>query len=363
MGLDIANPQEFLEEARQAVADYRTVKEELTAQIGEEKQLKKSLEQARREMSEKIEKTIRSREEELCETYDKQLSQVNSRLKKIQNQREKAKSQGVKGRIERETEPYRTENKEMKRQMLAVLEKDHAPRFCAGTLFFSLYMPRNLGEFGRLILAFLLLFAALPAGIYHFIPQHRMYMLCIIYVLDILIFGGLYVWIGNMTTGRHRDTIRQAREIRSQILKNRRKIRSVTREIRRDSNEAGYNLEEFDDEITRAQQDRNEIIAKKQSAQNTFETVTKNIISDEIETAARPAIDELSQHLSEVSRHRAELETEEKDRALQLSERYEQYLGKKHMNEADIAKLSELLQNGTASSLIDAVTKLEHPES
>lgn len=362
MGLEMENPQAFLTEARQALGAYEETAGALSAARDEEQRLKKALEQSRREMSEKIEKTIRAREQELNQSYDKQLNQVNSRLKKAQSQRDKAKSQGVKGRISRETEPYRMENREMKRQLRAVLEKDHVPAFCGSGLYFSLYMPRRPGELLILLLAFLLLFGALPVGIYLLIAKHSMLLLCVIYILDILLIGGLYVVVGNHTGGKHREALRQARDIRSQMLKNRRKIRSVTREIRRDSNEAGYNLEEFDDEITRVQQDRNEIIAKKQSAQNTFETVTRNILSDEIENAARPAQEALSGQLSETVKKRAALETEEKNQSLALSEKYEQYLGRKHMNEADITKLGELLEKGEAVSIIDAVTKLEMPE-
>ncbi len=361
MGLEIDNPQAFLTEARQALAAYEETAEALCMAKDEEQRLKKALEQSRKEMSEKIEKTIRAREQELTASFDKQLNQANGRLKKAQSQRDKAKSQGVKGRIARETEPYRVENKEMKRQLRAVLEKDHAPAFCGSGLYFSLYMPRRPGEILTLMLAFLLLFGALPMGLYFLIPQHSVFVLCGIYTLDILLIGGLYVVVGNRT-GKHREVLRQARDIRSQMLKNRKKIRSVTREIRRDSNEAGYNLEEFDDEITRVQQDRNEIIAKKQSAQNTFETVTRNILSDEIENAARPAQEALSGQLAETTKQRASLESEEKNQSLALSEKYEQYLGKKHMNEADITKLGELLEKGEAVSLIDAVTKLEMPE-
>ncbi len=362
MGLEIENPQAFLTEARQAIGAYEETAEALTAAKDEEQRLKKALEQSRREMSEKIEKTIRTRQQELTAGYDKQLSQVNSRLKKAQSQRDKAKSQGVKGRIARETEPYRMENREMKRQLGAILEKDHAPAFCGTGLYFSLYMPRRPGEILTLLLAFLLLFGALPIGIYFVLPQHSVFVLCAIYILDILLIGGLYVGVGNRI-GKHREVLQQARNIRSQMLKNRGKIRRLTREIRRDSSEAGYNLEEFDDEITRVQQDRNEIIAKKQNAQNTFEAVTRNILSDEIENAARPAQEALSGQLSETARKRAALETEEKDQSLALSEKYEQYLGRKHMNEADIVKLGELLEKGEAVSLIDAVTKLESAET
>ena len=51
----------------------------------------------------------------------------------------------------------------------------------------------------------------------------------------------------------------------------------------------------------------------------------------------------------------------EKEQALNLSRTYEQYLGKAHMNAQDIDRIAEMLQQGSATSIIDAVAQLEHP--
>ena len=54
-------------------------------------------------------------------------------------------------------------------------------------------------------------------------------------------------------------------------------------------------------------------------------------------------------------------ENQEKEQALNLSRTYEQYLGKAHMNAQDIDRIAEMLQQGSATSIIDAVAQLEHP--
>ncbi len=363
MGLEIENPQEFLTNALSMVTEYHEITENLSKNRELEKQDKKNLDAFQKDTREKIEKTLKSRGEEIAATYDRQLSQIDGKIKKTQQLRDKAKNQGIKGRIEAETEELHQENKDLHRQMIAVLKKDGAPGFCKTKLFYTLFKPGTFGEFLGLIVSFFVIFAAIPIGIYLFIlPERRTLWLILIYLLDILIFGGLYVFIGNRTTGRHREAIQQGQEIRKRIRQNNRKIKTIIKGIRGDANEEGYHLEEFDDELARAQQDRNEIIAKKQSAQNTFENVTKNIITDEIEAAAKPKLTELSEKLSSVQSTVSELETKEKDMSMQLSRDYEQFLGKSHMNEKDIQAIRNLLDNQQASSLIDAVSKLEHPE-
>lgn len=364
MGRELENPQAFLTDAQIAVAEYQTALERLSAQREQEKQLERDLEALRRETREKIERTVRARGEEIAATYNRQLSQIDTKLRRVQQQRDRAKSQGIKGRISAETEELRQENKDLRRQLAAILKKDGAPVFCRTGLFYTLFRPGSLPELLGLLLAFLFFFAVIPIGIYLFLlPERRTLWFSAVYLVDILFFGGLYVLIGNRTNGKHAAALRQGQEIRKRIRLNRRSIRGIIRGIRGDASEEGYHLEEYDDELARGQQDRSEVIAKKQSAQNTFESVTKNIITDEIETAGRPRAEELAEKLREAQSLRAELERDEKERAILLSRDYEQYLGKTHMNEKDIGRIRDMLVNGQAVSLIDAVTKLDTPLS
>ncbi len=360
MGMEIENPQIFLDAAKDAIAEYQNVSTQLANMRETEKQTSALLDKTRKEIQDKIDKTLKQRSEDLTATYDRQISQVEARLKKRQADREKAKQEGVKGRIKSETEPLKIENKELKRQLAAVMKKDNAPMFYSTDLFYTLFHPSGLGELLCFLSVFIIIFALLPFGIYFLIPNHQILYLIVIYIVDILIFGGIYVAVMNIS-GRHAGAVQQGRDIKNRIKLNRKNIKKKIKLIRRDSSEAGYNLESFDDEIAKIQQERSDIISQKQSAQNTFDTVTRNIIIDEIETAAKPKVDELSLAFTNAVNQRSELETREKEQALTLSRNYEQYLGKAHMNAEAIDKIKALIQSGEASSIIDAVTKLDHP--
>ena len=45
-----------------------------------------------------------------------------------------------------------------------------------------------------------------------------------------------------------------------------------------------------------------------------------------------------------------------------LTHKFEQFIGKKHLNEEDILRMIQFLQNGQCKSLTEAVLKLEEPE-
>ncbi|WP_036606794.1 hypothetical protein [Oribacterium sp. P6A1] len=362
MGMEIENPRAFLEEAKNAIAEYQNVSTQLTNMRETEKQTSVLLDKTRKEVQDKIDKTLKQRSEDLTATYDRQISQAEARLKKRQAEREKAKQEGVKGRIKSETEPLKIENKELRRQIAAVMKKDNAPKFYSTNIFYTLFHPSGLGELLSFLLVFIVIFALLPFGIYFLIPNHQILYLVAIYIADIMVFGGIYVAVMNIS-GRHAGAVQQGRDIKNRIKLNRKNIRKKIKLIQKDSSEAGYNLESFDDDIAKIQQERSDIISQKQSAQNTFDTVTRNIIIDEIETAAKPKVDELSLAFTNAVNQRSELETKEKEQALNLSRNYEQYLGKAHMNAESIDKINALLESGDASSIIDAVTKLDHPNT
>ena len=359
MGLETEKPLEFLNQAKQALLDQRALSESLREAREQEESATRALESARKELSERKERTLKNRSEEIKKTYERQIEQIDGALKKARSQRERAKNLGVKGRIETETEPVNEENQELWRRFKAVLRKDKAPFFCRTRLYYMLFQPSGFSEFLGLFFTFLLFFLLIPIGVYLLLPERRTLYLIAVYLLDILIFGGLYVLISNQPQGKHGEAIREGRGFLNEMRKNRKRIRNIARGSRSDSSEEPYHLEDYDSEIEKAEQEREQTIREMQSAQDTFEKVTKNIITGEMDSAAQAELDQLSDQLAESSRRRSELEKKEKLGEQELSLRYEQLLGKAHMKEEEIDRLYELIQSGEASSLIDAVTKLE----
>ena len=180
-----------------------------------------------------------------------------------------------------------------------------------------------------------------------------------IYLLDILIFGGIYVFLGNRTVGKYREVVKQSISIRKKIFKNKKAIKLMSRDIRKDSDDGHYNLTEYDDEIARLTEERNEFIAQKQNALHNFETVSKEIIKDELENAEKERLQSLKEEWRKNSEERIKLEASERDKALMLSKEVEQYIGKKHMNEADLEALLHILEEDKAKSLTEAILNLD----
>lgn len=356
MGQSITDYIKFLADARDAV--YRLNCDQNTARQLEEEEAQKEreLEAAKKLVMDSVSQTTKKRMDEINSRYDKEIGKGQDRLKKARAKREKAKSQGMKERIAEETSELLEHNRELKLQMKTLFQKSGVPSFCNSTMYYALYYPRGLREISLFLLSVVVCFLAVPCGIYFFlIPDRQMWYLAAVYFADVLLFGGLFVMVGNRTRLRHQDSLKKGRAIRNTLRANNKKIRVITRTIQRDGDDDRYNLEKYDDEIARVELELSEIASKKKEALNTFETVTKNIISDEIRASHKERLDKLEQELTETSRALRDFETSIKEQNIYIADVFGPYLGSEFLNPDKLAGLSKIIQRGSASNITEAI--------
>lgn len=346
---------EFLENARNAVEELSVLEDREKQMIQNEAKKKKLLEMERKQVADQVSTTIKKRREEIDSSYDAEIGKAQEQLKKARTRREKAKSQGVKERIAEETEELHRHNKELQLRMKTVFKQNHVPGFCRSHLYYSLFFPRWIKEFLVLFLFAAVLFGALPCGIYLLIPNHRTIYLAGIYALDILIFGGQYVVISNQTKIRYMTPLKEGRQILDEIHANDKKIRLITSTIRKDRNESFYNLEKYDDEIARIQQELSDVALKKKDALNTFENVTKTILQDEIEHNHEEEITRMQDEYEDIRGQLQKTSAEVKKRRLDLADHYSTYLGREFLDPFKIQDLKEIIENGEASNISEAI--------
>ncbi len=345
----------FLKEARQAVTDLNEMQQRESALSQQLGQSRRQLETEEKAVADHISQTVKRRAADIASGYDKELSRGQERLRKAKSRREKAKSQGVKERIAEETSPLWEENRKLKLQMKTIFQQNRVPMFCRSSWYYRLYFPRRLAEFAAFLAVLLICFLVIPYGSYLLIPERRPLYLGMIYFGCILVFGGLYVFIGNKTKDKYSDTIKEGRQILNQMYANERKIKRITRDIRRDKNEAIYNLQKHDDEIAQIEQMMSETAAKKKEALNTFETVTRNIIADEISANNKEKIDLLKETCEFQEGELRNLNEELKDKSLFVTNRFGAYLEKEFLQPQRLDALLDLVENGTAANLSEAM--------
>lgn len=354
MAQPITDQVGFLGEACRAVQELSVSRSLLEKFRLEEKRLEKELEAERKAVTDAVSLTVKKRIEEINSTYDREIAREQDRLRRMRNKREKAKSQGVKGRIEEETAELKSSNRDLKLQMKTVFQQDRVPGFCKSGWYYALYFPRGVSEFFILFINILLCFLAVPSGSYMLLPEKSTLHLIGIYFVTILFFGGLYILINNRTKVRHQSALKKGRSIRNLIKSNKRKIRTITRSIRRDRDEAVYNLKKYDDEIAQTEQDLADIAGKKTEALNTFDKVTRTIISDEIAGNSEERLMQLEEAYEAAAANVKEAEVRVKEQTLFINDNYESYVGKEFMIPETLDELADLIRLGRASTISEA---------
>lgn len=355
MAQTITDVNTFLKDAQDAVAELAEFEKKEESLKQEESRLEKALEAEKKAVTDTVSQTVKKRRDELNVSYDNEINKTQDKLKKIRIKREKAKSQGVKERIKEETEELHLYSRELKVRMRALFQKEHVPGFCGGGYYYSLYMTHGFKEFIALLITVAVCFLAVPYGLYSLLPDKKTLFLVGIYFLCIVIFGGIYTLVGNATRGRHLEALREGRTIRNLIMDNNRKVKLITKTIKKDRDEASYNLKKYDDDIAQMEQDLANITGKKKDALATFENVTKTIISDEIMGNSKDRLNSLSADLEEASGKLRYTETVVKEKKIYITDTYESYVGKDFLRVDRLEELRKILESGTAVNISEAI--------
>lgn len=356
MAQTITDYAAFFAGAKQAVRDLGQLRENETELVEKKKGLESQLQAKQKMAADTVSRTLKARAAEVSGSYDAEIEKVQDRLKRLRTKREKAKNQGIKERIAEDTLSLVKENEELRAKMKTVFRTGGVPGFCRSTLYYSLYFTKGIAEAGIFLLTVLICFLAVPCGIYLLIPERKTWYLFLIYFLAVLLFGGLYVLVGNRTKLRKQDVLQEGRKIRDSIRHNRKQIRVIAKSIQKDKNEAIYNLQKFDDEIAQMEQDLSETEGKKKDALNTFETVTKTIISDEIMGTYKQDLDQLNADLELTDGDLRTVRARMKEQSLFITDTYEVYLGKEMMTEERLQALETIIENGQASNISEALS-------
>lgn len=356
MAQQITDYAAFFASARQAVEELEELKKQELQLTQTEKQMEDALKGKQKAVMDTISQTIKQRTEEISKSYDAEIGKTQDHLKKVRAKREKAKSQGVRERIAEDTSGLLKENRELKEQMKTLFRANHVPGFCRSSYYYALYFTRSVKDALTLLLTIFICFLGVPCGIYFLLPEKKTVYLIGIYLVLVLVFGGIYVAVGNRTKLKYMDVLKEGREIRRRILGNRKQIRVIAKTIRRDKNDTVYNLQKFDDEIAQLEQDLTQVKQQKKEALNTFETVTRTIISDEISENHKTELSQMEDELSRTTETLKRTRTAAKEKALYITDHFEVYAGKEYMTVEKLALLEDIVRSGEASNVSEAIS-------
>jgi len=355
---------EVLQTIKGKVIELNSNKEKKESLLAAESKLEKEIQSKEKALTDEIVSTTKKRKEEIESTFNSQIDNLRSRVKKIRGKKEKSKSAKVKERIALETADLREEKKQMVRETKSIFKQDKIPSFYNSRLFYALYLPKGIGDFFIILLTLLIILLGIPSLIYFVIlPVEKLVYLLIIYVLSVILFGVPYMLIENNIKDKHIEAIRKVRLIRSNITANKKQQNKIKKKILKDKDESKYDLDKFNNELQELEEEINSITEKKQDALTLFENTTRFVIGEEIKLRYAEEIKALKDEYDNTYNEIRMLEENIKNLIMEISSNYEVYLGKEFMSIEKLDMLADVMSDNGLSTISEAIKLYTQNES
>lgn len=318
--------------------------------INEGKRLERELEEEKRNLAKDITDTVNAEMAKTVAEEERIISESNSKLKQIRSDRSKAKEQRMKSRMEQETSSMVEENRNLHRYIRKSLKENGLPSYCDTKWFYTLYCTQSGLEWLIKIVVFLCGIVFIPGAVCAIVNPWwflKIILWAVVMVVCIMVYMTIYL----LTKDRDNGVLEEMREHRDKISDNDKKIRSVKRGIRTDTDESQYHLEEFDEQIAEYERNFDTAMKLKKQKLGDFELNRKQSVIDEVNRKHMPVIEakqnEINEKLSLYNQKNNELnELQQK-----IAERYERFLSKPYTNAACLQRMSEMIQSGSVSNI------------
>ena len=286
--------------------------------INEGKRLERELEEEKRNLAKDITDTVNAEMAKTVAEEERIISESNSKLKQIRSDRSKA--------------------------------KEKLPSYCDTKWFYTLYCTQSGLEWLIKIVVFLCGIVFIPGAVCAIVNPWwflKIILWAVVMVVCIMVYMTIYL----LTKDRDNGVLEEMREHRDKISDNDKKIRSVKRGIRTDTDESQYHLEEFDEQIAEYERNFDTAMKLKKQKLGDFELNRKQSVIDEVNRKHMPVIEakqnEINEKLSLYNQKNNELnELQQK-----IAERYERFLSKPYTNAACLQRMSEMIQSGSVSNI------------
>lgn len=347
---------EVLTQMREALSSLEEMKRRNSELDSSEAKLKTDIEMKKKIIADEISLTVKKRQEEVEESFDGQIDKTRARLKKVKGNRDKAKDARVSERIKFETAGVVEEKRKFRQDLKELFKVNQIPRIFNTQLFFSWFVP---GEFRDYLIdvASIIVLAAIPTIVNLFLPESvkTVFLTIIMYIAVFGIVGLIYFAIFRNVRDKHIDALKEARRIRNRIRRNEKTADVMSKNIKQDPDESRYNLNEFDDEIAELEKQILSISEQKKEALTVFENQTKLDIANDITARHNEELENLQNAYNAAYTESKQLSEQINASVLEISGKYEAYLGKENLQISKIDGLIEIINTGDALNIADAL--------
>lgn len=324
----------------------------------------KALAEKEKTVAKEITDTIKKRREEIIKTFNLEEDKLNNIAKKTSQKREKYRDGKVSERITAETLDFIEANKQIREETKKLYKQTKTPGFFNSGLYYTLFMPGSFTDILYCLFAFVIFFAGIPALIWYFLPKPvEVYMIVLIYLACIAIFAGLYILIFRAAGAKYRETVLAGNNARKKIRNNKKVIAKISNKIRKDEDDSGYGLENYNSQLEDIKTQLEDLSAKRKEALKVFDESTRQVVTDEIKSTNQDEIDGYKRRLTELTADLSSIRGNIKQKKIYIAENYEVFLGKEFADAETLKALLDISENNPDASISELIELYRQPVS
>ena len=349
---------EVLREIKARVLELDELKVRVTDLTEKMQSLDKEIVAKQKSMDSEISSVLSKRSAEVEKSFDETIEQTRGRIKNVKAKRDKFKGTKVDERISAETADLNEQIRGLKQDVRGIYSREHISRLFNNNYFFTMFMPDGLGDFLIILLSVVILLA-ISFGIFQFLPdtvRSKTIVLVAIYAGVIALVLLIFTLVFKLVKEKHSEALKQAKLLRDKSDRIKKRIKKMEKSIRKDKDESQYGLEKYDDELSGLEHELDDVIERKKQALSEFENTAKKDITDEIKARYAEELDRMKNENEEAYRQQAEAQTKIKSLSLDISSKYETYLGKENLSVPMLDSLTDIIDKGNAKNVAEAIT-------
>ncbi len=352
LGEDKSVLEKIMEEVKGLDVDISNEKEF----AAKEENLENTLEIREKQIAKEISDTLKARREEIEKTFDEEEKKLNLTSKRIKNKKEKQKDGKISERIKEETESFVIDNKTLQMDAKKLFKQSKVPGIYNTEVYYTLFMPKGIRDILICVTVFLLFFAALPTGMWFMFPEPRKEFLPVVLCLAcVVIFGGLYLVIYTASRGKYLQVLNAGSNYRIKRRNNRKIIKKISNNIRKDKDETAYGLEDYNRQLQDLDMQKEDLDRKKKEALKLFDESTKISITEEIKARSIGEIEKLKNELTESTTELINLREIIKQKKIYIAENYEVFLGKENVNTQVLSEIGAIMEESGFNTIGEAL--------
>ena len=358
--------QDYLVEAKNQLLNRNQISDEIDKMHAQQKKMVKNIASEEKSIADEIASTIKKSRQAIVDTYEDRLDENHSKKKGVLNKRDKKKNQRMNARIDEETKDTREKIKDLESEMKGLIKRERVSKFISSKTFFTMFMPRGIGETVAWILSLAVYFVGVPT-VFRLLVRKAFhantFFANLVFVLVFVLLVVIYVMIYRATLGTYNDVCRTARKIQNQIKANKREVKSIKKSITKDEDESQYNLEAFDEKIADLESEADSINQEKEEKLREFDEQTTQLITDEINERRLPALEQMKAECQNLENFIAAKEQDYAKLDEYIREQFVSRLGEELCKPNRIDDLIAIMEEGKAKTVTESVEFYKAPKS